>query len=249
MFVTKIGNSSPYPDGDPFHQTTPTEIDDGVRALCHDLGGLQAVFLPVTPAPGAETGMCHDNVTDQIARYGGGRAFGWAIWTSQLFALAEFHEVWVSPTGELIEITPAAEGESLVAFAMDAKYASDFDFMRHPPNRVMRTIERPWNTDVDDLMEALSPAQRIHEESRAKRNGQDLASHLFGKIQPSPLAETLDALFEAWAVRDSLVVRTTSGNFSPDPKAYRIAQSKALELDDLVERLLAERPAPHVFRY
>src|ERR1700722_2574688 len=112
MYVYDVGTRVPFTRDNPFYQTTPSAIDAGVRAFCLKLGGLEAVHVPVCPAPGAETGFCFANVEAQIARFGGRQAFGWAIWKSRVVLLAEFHSIWIPPSGEAVDPTPAAEGES-----------------------------------------------------------------------------------------------------------------------------------------
>lgn len=48
---------------------------------------------------------------------------GWLIWIMPgvMMIEAEFHSVWVSPTGEMIDITPKAQGENKILFLPDKK--------------------------------------------------------------------------------------------------------------------------------
>ena len=229
--MMKVGHRAAYACGDPLFQTTPSAIDAHVETFCFELGGLKAGYVPVLPAPGSENGFCHRNVTEQVARHGGRAAFGWAMWVNQLFLMGEFHVVWISPGGAVVDVTPAAEGETEIVFAPDEEYPADFDFTTRPPNRAMRIVGQTDPTAISQAINELSPAQRAYEERRAAKKGLDLASHLASKAKPSELAEAVDNLIRWCAVRDRLVVPTSSGVYSPDPEAFLVVQSRVSELE------------------
>lgn len=240
MHVARLGTRVPYTNEDPFFQTTPEKIDAAVKAFCRQLGGLKASFTPVVPAPDAETGWCHLNVVEHAERHGGRPAFGWAIWANQFLLMAEFHAIWISPTGEAIDVTPAAEGESHIVFAVDVSYPTDFDFRKRPQNRAMRTIGGVDPATIERAIAALSPAQREYEERRAAHKEIDLATHMAAKAKPSRLAVAIDDLIRASLARDRLVVPTAEGVYSSSPRAFMTAQSKVSALELTVRRLLAE---------
>jgi hypothetical protein len=239
--LTPVGSRVPFERQNPFFQTTPGAIDVQVAAFCLQLGGLQADFVPVLPAPTADSGMCLRNVEEHVARHGGRRALGWAIWENEICLMAEFHCVWVSPDGEVIDITPAEQGESQVVFAFDESYEAGFDWRRRPANRAMRAVDRTDPAAVSRVIGKLAPAQRAYEEKRAARKGMDLATHLSAKMPVSALAEAVDALIHRCGLRDRLVVPTTSGPYSPDPEAFMIVQSQIDDLQERILRLLVKR--------
>jgi hypothetical protein len=241
MQAAKVGTRTSYGNENAFFQTTPVAIDADVEAFCLQLGGLKAGFVPVIPAPGAETGFCQRNVAEHVERHGGRPSFGWALWVNKICLMGEFHAVWVSPTGEMVDVTPAAEGETSIAFAPDAEYPVDFDFNDRPMNRTMRTTGKTDLAAVVQATDALSPARRAYEEKRAARKGMDLVFYLAAKTGRSELTIAVDDLLRCCAERDRLVVPTASGVYSPNPKAFLAVQSRVMELERRVEQLLAKR--------
>jgi hypothetical protein len=103
--------------------TTPARIDPGVRRLIETLApGGQATYLTVRPEPGAAVNGCFSNVQAKSARDGGRMLCGWQLWEwPQVLVEAEFHAVWLSPQGQVREITPKPHGESSVLFVPDER--------------------------------------------------------------------------------------------------------------------------------
>jgi hypothetical protein len=205
------------------------------------LGVSNAEFVEVRPALGAELGMCQRNVTEHIKRKGGTLVHVWAIWANRLFLMGEFHAVWRSSAGNLVDVTPTAEGESRVLCAVAEDYADDFDFARRPANRAMRTIDPVDPAAVSRAIEAMSPARRSYEEGRAARRGLDLASHVAAKLPLSELAAAVEALIKCCELRDRLAVPTSSGVYSTDPEAFMSLQSRIEKLHGRIVHLTAER--------
>lgn len=241
MSLVRVATYGGYQPADPFFQTTPAAIDEAVAAFCMGLGVSIAEFVEVRPAPGAELGMCQRNVTEHIKRNGGTLVHVWAIWANRLFLMGEFHAIWRSPAGGLVDVTPTAEGETRVLCAVAEDYGEDFDFSRHPANRAMRTIDRVDPPAVSTAIEALSPARRAYEEGRAARRGLDLASHVAAKLPLSELAAAVEALIKCCALRDRLVVLTRSGVYSTDPEAFMSLQSRIEKLHGRIVDLTANR--------
>jgi hypothetical protein len=241
MRAIDVGERVPYRRDDPFFQTTPENIDDKIRTFCLELGGLNAAYVPVRPAPQAETGWCHRNVADQIARAGGRAAYGWALWKNRIVLLAEFHAVWISPSGETIDVTPAAEGEENIVFAADENYPDNFDFARRPLNRAKSIVARSDPAAVAQAIETLSTSRRAYEERRAAKKGTDLSSRLAAKAEPSELAKAVDDLIHYREIVDRLVLPTSSRVLSIDPEAFLIAQSRIMEHELRIRRMLADK--------
>jgi len=99
-------------------QTTPIEITPNIqeflnRFIC------APVWMDVRPEPYAVPNECFLNVAKKIARDGGFLQHGWVVWYAPGVILeAEFHGVWISPTGEMVDITPH-DGESRILFVPD----------------------------------------------------------------------------------------------------------------------------------
>lgn len=103
------------------HTSTPKDISKHIRKLVEKLAiGQEPVYLKVRPSNGAEVSECFPNVEKMISQAGGSMLCGWQIWEwSCVLVEAEFHAVWVSPEGELVEITPKQDGEENILFLPD----------------------------------------------------------------------------------------------------------------------------------
>src|SRR3954468_9791077 len=102
--------------------TTPGSITPAIREFCRQIDpNREPLFVPVRPAPGAASGNPFALLKDHASRHGGGVQYGWTITEQPGWYLeAEFHAVWVAPTGELIDIIPRREGESRLLFLPDS---------------------------------------------------------------------------------------------------------------------------------
>lgn len=101
-------------------ETTPQMVSQEIGKFCEDIvpGGIPA-FVSVRPVAGAEENRCHVNVNDYVLTHGGEAVLGWVIWQSKVLFDAEAHCNWRSPQGDLIDITPKADGEAKVLFLPD----------------------------------------------------------------------------------------------------------------------------------
>ncbi len=101
--------------------TTPPEITRAVRRLIETVVSRgEAVYLPVKSEADAVVNECFPNVETKIARAGGHMLCGWQLWEwPHVLVEAEFHAVWVSPEGEMVDITPKLHGETRVLFVPD----------------------------------------------------------------------------------------------------------------------------------
>jgi hypothetical protein len=82
--------------------------------------GLQhaPTFLPYQDfGYGAE--WCHVSAKDRAIKGGGRRIHGWAVWQFNGIALADFHSVWQTPEGQLVDVTPPKYGTNQVLFVRD----------------------------------------------------------------------------------------------------------------------------------
>jgi hypothetical protein len=100
----------------------PEEISETVRLLISKLG-ISGVpqYLRCKPELGALINECFPIVDAKVKAEGGQRVLGWQIWQTSLLVEAEFHAVWVSPTGELLDITPKPLPFSEILFISDPK--------------------------------------------------------------------------------------------------------------------------------
>lgn len=105
------------------HTTTPKEISRPIKRLIEKVApGAKAIYLPVTPESAAVVNECFPNVQAKIERSGGSMLCGWQVWEwPHVLVEAEFHAVWQSPAGELVEITPKAQQEPRILFVPDPR--------------------------------------------------------------------------------------------------------------------------------
>jgi hypothetical protein len=86
----------------------PKNTDRLVGRFCHSISPEEKpVFIPVVPLADGEQNDCFVNVEKKMATDGGSQIFGWAIWEwPGVFIEAEFHSVWKSPEGHLVDVSP-----------------------------------------------------------------------------------------------------------------------------------------------
>jgi hypothetical protein len=82
-------------------------------------GGL-AILVPVQPRPRAIQDECFGNVAASVAENGGSVEHGWSLWElPRVLIEAEFHAVWRTTAGDLIDVSPSMSGESHILFLPD----------------------------------------------------------------------------------------------------------------------------------
>lgn len=103
------------------HVTTPKNINHNVQRLIKEIPSSGTpVFLKVKEAPNAKIGNCFYNVEKRVQSFGGKVQYGWLVWEDPKHLIeAEFHAIWISPTGKAIDITPQIDGEKTVLFIPD----------------------------------------------------------------------------------------------------------------------------------
>lgn len=100
----------------------PSPTSKHARDLFSKMGVSEdARYVPCQPISGSPINECFPLVDERVATEGGQRVLGWQIWQSQLLIEAEFHAVWKSPTGELVDITPKSILFREILFLPDVK--------------------------------------------------------------------------------------------------------------------------------
>ncbi|MEN9192780.1 hypothetical protein AB3094_14955 [Xanthomonas euvesicatoria] len=108
---------------------SPAKINDQMRRLILVLGldDQQSRPLPHTAPAGfvPAARQCHWNTWQQMHLQGGGVQAGWMLFQDPLAGVAEaiFHSVWISPDGQLQDVTPREDHEELVQFIADPNRA------------------------------------------------------------------------------------------------------------------------------
>ncbi len=86
----------------------PDKVTSPIKTLINRIApGEQPQYVKVLIESDAEIGECFASLERKIKRNGGRIQFGWAIWyLPGILMEAEFHAVWISPEGDLIDISP-----------------------------------------------------------------------------------------------------------------------------------------------
>ncbi len=80
----------------------------------------EAVFLDVILDSDAKKLDCFENVKKYQHAHNGSIQYGWLIWEwPNVMIEGEFHAVWLSPNGKLVDVTPNEENFSRVLFLPD----------------------------------------------------------------------------------------------------------------------------------
>jgi hypothetical protein len=116
---------------------------------------------------------CFPNVDRQISREGGHLVCGWTVWEwPRVLVEAEFHGVWKSPAGELVDITPKHGGDDQILFLPDPS--------RHYDGADVDNVRRPLRSDAM-IRDFISTAEAIFQlqsgGNRAKTRQVRLSGH------------------------------------------------------------------------
>ena len=119
-------------------ETTPKTLSAPLYKLIRYLGldPKTVVWLPITAESSfiPETHNCLLNAMVKQKLSGGTITFGWTLWAARkaFFFEAEFHCVWQSDDGALVDITPRLDGEDVICFVPDPKRTSHMDLTQRP---------------------------------------------------------------------------------------------------------------------
>jgi hypothetical protein len=213
----------------PVNETTPSAIGPETIEWCRSLGATPPVYVPVRQDGCGLYGFCNISVAEKINTDGGTIRFGWIIWECpRVYLTAEFHAVWISPAGELIDITPKPAGESRIVFAADPSYPPLFDFQKRPNNRRRRLYRSADLAQlVRDRIAGFSPSQRDYEAARAGKKGLTLEQRIEASMPDDPIASLIDSFLRDADEHDTLWVTTPEGARCSNPRRVReLANSK-----------------------
>lgn len=100
---------------------TPTTLTKQLLGLAANVAHRSTpLYVLVHPEPGAQTNACFHNVAAKVRKDGGTIVHGWLLWEwPNVLIEAEFHAIWQTSDGKLIDITPRTDGETRVLFVPD----------------------------------------------------------------------------------------------------------------------------------
>jgi hypothetical protein len=88
---------------------------------------------------------CFSIIPKHVTRYGGKQCIGWAVWElwRKILIQAEFHTIWKSPDGVLMDLTPKILPVENILFVEDPRRQYEgvsVDNIRQPLTRDRRVI-------------------------------------------------------------------------------------------------------------
>lgn len=140
--------------------TTPEKITGEVLDLCTFVEPTAApIYVDVRPVPNATLDDCLLNVFEQVTTHGGAERQGWAIWyIPGVWVEAEYHCIWLSPDGRLIDITPKKDGETSILFLPTERAPCvPGDFL---PDSIRRPLKNTKDTRLNSLIASATYALR-----------------------------------------------------------------------------------------
>lgn len=119
---------------------TPAEVGHELAALCTDLvHNGKPIYVPVQLEQDSQANDCFPSVDAAVSNHGGNAILGWSLWEFPgVFVEAEFHAVWASPSGELIDVTPKSRPVSRVLFLPDERLV----YSGRQVNNVRRSLSK-----------------------------------------------------------------------------------------------------------
>ncbi|OZQ77433.1 hypothetical protein [Paenibacillus odorifer] len=90
-----------------------------IRLLNKINSGYEPVFIPIVTESFATINECFSNVQKKVDLDGGSIVYGWQIWITELICEAEFHAIWKTSEGKLIDITPKIPHVDAILFVQD----------------------------------------------------------------------------------------------------------------------------------
>lgn len=175
-------------------ETTPPAITSAIIAFARGFSTGAPDFVSVAPDQFGTYGWCCDGVRAKIATDGGSEVFGWTIWEwPQVLLTAEFHCVWKSDDGDLVDITPKPQHEERILFVPDPNYSPEFNFDNRPGNKRASLFEEPDTYEIaDQKISKMSASQLSYETRRSEKAGLSLQEFIAKKHVIHPLAAAID---------------------------------------------------------
>ena len=127
----------------------PAKSNQHILKLISQMGIVATpIYVDIKPEFDAENGSCFLNVKRKIDKSGGRAVLGWQFCEYPYMIEGEFHAVWESPEGSLIDITPGNFEEiNQILFVVDR--SRNYDGIAIDNVRLNTTM----NELVDDIIE------------------------------------------------------------------------------------------------
>jgi hypothetical protein len=223
-------------------ETSPALITAEIAAFACPAATTHPVRVAVQPREGALEGWCVRNVAAAVKAEGGHPVFGWLVWTAAHFMTAEYHSVWMTPAGTLLDPTPKVDGERYVVFGADPGAGPDYDFLARPPARRIRTyVGRTRLERARDAIACFNEKELRSKRSRAQKSEQSLDEWVAARLSEHDQLEiAIDRLLNCSNEIEELLTPTVDGMMCRDLDEYDRLNTEKLrhlrQLDAVVAR-------------
>ncbi|WP_398467382.1 hypothetical protein [Tardiphaga sp.] len=213
----------------PGFETTPAVLTAEIAEFTSPHGDSELELVPVRPRAGAKEGRNAENVLRAVRDVGGSPVVGRVAWASAYVLTAAHHVVWSTPDGQLIDPTPTAGGERVIAFARDTHTEPDFDLAQAPPVRRMSIYKKRTKLErVGDIISHMPACQTKALNALAEQMGLSLQQLVMARTPDrDPLETAVNGLLSLCARMDTLITPTSEG-----PHCENV---------DILERLLKQK--------
>jgi hypothetical protein len=166
------------------YPVTPAEIGRDLAWLLTELRtGTKPVYVPVRPVETGRINECLPTVDAYVAQHGGTRLLGWSLWEFPgLFVEAEFHAVWKSHEGDLVDVTPKRRATKAVLFlpAPEMTYSgSQVNNVRRPISLDPLVVE--YLATFDDEFDLINRGERAKQHGEISLGGAEAQE--YGEIE------------------------------------------------------------------
>lgn len=154
----------------------PHEDNENILRVISTLGLIdKPIYIDIIPDTNSRNGDCFLNVLDKVKIANGEAVYGWQFAEYAFMIEAEFHAVWKSSEGTLIDITPSADPTAKkILFVIDRN--KKFDGTRTDNFRLNTT----QNKLVDDIIEIerakfklINEAKSVNERDEVQFNKEE----------------------------------------------------------------------------
>ena len=168
-------------------ETTPGAIPPAIREFCRQIDpSREPILVPVRPARGPASGNRFAFVKDHASRHGGGVQYGWTLSEQPGWYLeAEFHGVWVAPTGELVDIVGRADRHTGILFLPDSRRTYRGESI---PNRFFALSSSP---DVRAIVQDAEFHAQLRAETETRARRERVGTGAVSRNDPCPCGSEL----------------------------------------------------------
>jgi len=158
------------------HPVTPAVLSPPLISLCQEIvPGCTPIYVDVHPTQGQPSDECFQVVEDQVRTEGGTAVYGWSLWEMPtLYIEAEFHVIWRSPSGELLDIALKKSPIQCILFLIDPvrRYEGcQVNNIRKPLNKHPAVVG--FLKTFDEEFELMNRGERAYQHGEIELEGNE----------------------------------------------------------------------------